>query len=188
MRRADGQNRIGAGDRLIVDQDAAARLSDGHVGSDAHAADRDRLGATGPQRVDHQLQIPIEDDLTAAFDAFLRHVAEILRGAGIGECDSQPRAGDRGGGGGEVGPVKAAEQQSAALIALEPAASLGVDLLRQRIPAGGRDFGRLFGRPHASRKHLLALAHTWRGGLRLRDGHSEHGRDCQGGEHLPARQ
>ena len=37
------------------------------------------LGAADPQRVDHQLQVTVQDDLAAALDAFLRHVAEVLR-------------------------------------------------------------------------------------------------------------
>ena len=146
VRRADGQNRVRAGDRLVVDQDAAARLPDGHVGSDPHAAHRDRLGATGPQRVDHQLQVPIEDDLTAALDAFLRHVAEILRGAGIGERHRQPGTGDRGGRRREVGAVEAAEQSPATRVALEAAASFGVELSCQRVAPGRRGVRRLLRR------------------------------------------
>src|SRR5882762_1068112 len=55
VRRSDPENHIWAADRLIVDQDAAARLSDRHVRTDSHSAHRDRLGPADPQRVDDQL-------------------------------------------------------------------------------------------------------------------------------------
>src|SRR5205085_5999109 len=106
---------------------------------------------------------------------------------GIGECDRQSWTGHRGGRRREVGAVEGAEQLSAALIALESAASFGVELSCQRIPPGGRRVRRLLGGPHTARKHLLALAHTWRGGLCLCDREGEYGRDRQRGEHLPAR-
>jgi hypothetical protein len=62
----DRKDCIWAADGIIVDQNRAACLPDSHVRPDPDAADRDRLGAAGPQRVDHKLQIPVEDDLPVA--------------------------------------------------------------------------------------------------------------------------
>ncbi|EUA42621.1 hypothetical protein I553_6481 [Mycobacterium xenopi 4042] len=63
---AHGQDRVRLADRIIVDENRAARLSDGDIGPDPDTADRDGFCAAGPQRVDHQLQVAVEDDLPAA--------------------------------------------------------------------------------------------------------------------------
>src|ERR1700694_2234448 len=123
VRRSDRENDIGAADRLIVDQDAAARLPDRHVRADSHTAHRDRLGTAYPQGIDHQLQVAVQDDLPAR-DALLGHVAEVLGHPGVGDGHGQARADHRGDRRREVGAIEAGQQLLAAFVAGESAAAL----------------------------------------------------------------
>src|ERR1700749_4583024 len=106
MRRADRQNRVRAGGGVVVDEYRAPGLPDGHVRADPDSVDGDSLGAAGPQRVDYQLQVPIEDDLLAAADSLLGDVGQVRADGGLGHGDAQTRTGDPGarGGPGEAGP------------------------------------------------------------------------------------
>src|SRR6202012_1573554 len=79
---ADGKNRVGAAGRIVVDEDRTAGLPDSHVGPDPGAADRDRLGTAGPQRVDDELQVAVEDDLPAAVHPLLGDVGKVWAGTG----------------------------------------------------------------------------------------------------------
>src|ERR1700721_3982516 len=96
MRRPDRQNRVRAGGGVVVDQNRAPRLPDGHVRADPDSVDGDSFGTAGPQRVDYQLQVPIEDDLLAAAASLLGGWGRVRADGGLGHGDTQTRTGDRG--------------------------------------------------------------------------------------------
>src|ERR1700730_8059081 len=106
MRRPDRQNRVRASGGVVVDQNRAPGLPDGHVRTDPDSVDGDSLGAAGPQRVDYQLQVPIEDDLLAAADSLPGDVGQVRADGGLGHGDAETRTGDRGTGGGQAEPVE----------------------------------------------------------------------------------
>ena len=59
VRVADGADLVGVGDRPEVDQHGLAGEPDGGGGAQPLAVDADRLGAGGPEGVDHQLQVAV---------------------------------------------------------------------------------------------------------------------------------
>src|SRR6202051_3735337 len=75
--RSDREDLVGAAGGVVVDQDRSPGLADGHIRSDARTVDRNGLGTAGPQRVDHELQVAIQDDLPAAVDSLLGHVGKV---------------------------------------------------------------------------------------------------------------
>src|SRR6202035_6107433 len=85
----------------------------GHVRTDPDSVDGDSLGAAGPQRVDYQLQVPIEDDLLAAADSLLGDVGQGRADGGLGHGDAQTRTGDGGARGSQAEPVEGGEQSLA---------------------------------------------------------------------------
>src|ERR1700760_5118413 len=105
MRRADRQNRVRAGGGGVFDEYPAPGLPDGHVRTAPDSGDGDSLGTAGPQRVDYQLQVPIEDDLLAAGDSLLGDVGQVRADGGLGHGDPQTRTRDPGAPGGQAGPL-----------------------------------------------------------------------------------
>ena len=82
---ADRGDRVGRLMRLEVDQHGLAGEPDGRSGVSRMAVDRDRLGAGGPQRVDHAADVTVGEDIRRGDAAWRRRAR---RGAG-------PRGGRR---------------------------------------------------------------------------------------------